>query len=90
VLGAGAIVLAEILDTSFHSVDDLRSFSALPVLVAIPQIVTEVDARRRRTRFRVAAAVVIAGLTHTAGAAYLVASDNETLTNLISPPKVQG
>jgi len=90
VLGAGAIVLAEILDTSFHSVDDLRSFSALPVLVAIPQIVTEVDARRRRTRFRVAAAVVIAGLTLTAGAAYLVASDNETLTNLISPPKAQG
>jgi polysaccharide chain length determinant protein (PEP-CTERM system associated) len=90
VLGAGAIVLAEILDTSFHSVNDLRSFSALPVLVAIPRIVTEADARRRRSRFRVAAAAVLAGLALTAGASYLVASENETLTNLLSPPKAQG
>jgi polysaccharide chain length determinant protein (PEP-CTERM system associated) len=90
VLGVGAMVLAEILDTSFHSVDDLRSFSAVPVLVAIPRIVTEADASRRRTRFRAAAAAVLAGLVLTAGASYLVASENETLTNLLSPPpKVQ-
>jgi hypothetical protein len=91
VLGAGAMVLAEILDTSFHSVDDLRSFSALPVLVAIPRIVTEADARRRRTRFRMAAGAALAGLVLTAGVSYLVASDNETLTNLLSPPpRTQG
>ena len=89
VLGVGAIVLGEILDTSFHSVDDLRSFSAVPVLVAIPRIVTEADASRRRTRFRAACAAVLAGLVLTAGASYLVASENETLTNLLSPPKAQ-
>lgn len=87
VLGVGAMVLAEILDTSFHSVDDLRSFSTLPVLVAIPRIVTEADARRRRTRFRLAAAAALAGLVLTAGASYIVASDNETLTNLLSPAR---
>jgi hypothetical protein len=83
------MVLAEILDTSFHSVDDLRSFSVVSVLVAIPRIVTEADASRRRTRFRATAAAVLAGLVLAAGASYLVASENETLTNLLSPPKAQ-
>jgi polysaccharide chain length determinant protein (PEP-CTERM system associated) len=87
VLGVGAMVLAEIFDTSFHSVDDLRSFSILPVLVAIPRIVTEADARRRRSRFRLAAAAALTGLVLTAGVSYFVASDNETLTNLLSPPR---
>jgi hypothetical protein len=87
VLGVGAMVVAEILDTSFHSVDDLRSFSTLPVLVAIPRIVTEADARHRRTRFRLAAAATFAGLVLIAGTAYFVASNNEALTNLLSPPR---
>src|SRR5207245_5441316 len=37
-LAAGAVVLAEQVDTSFHAIDDLRAFSAVPVLVSIPRI----------------------------------------------------
>jgi polysaccharide chain length determinant protein (PEP-CTERM system associated) len=35
---AGGVVLAEQFDTSFHSVDDVREFTTVPVLATIPQI----------------------------------------------------
>ena len=39
VLAAGvAVLMVEQFDTSFHSVDDLRQFTSVPVLVAIPRI----------------------------------------------------
>src|SRR5205807_3322162 len=48
-LAVGAVMLAEKLDNSFHTVDDLRAFSgAVPVLVSIPRITTRRDLRRRR------------------------------------------
>jgi polysaccharide chain length determinant protein (PEP-CTERM system associated) len=86
-LGAGAIVGAEILDSSFHSVDDLRAFSTIPVLVTIPRIVTETDAHRRHTRFRLATVGLLVVLALMAGGAYAAASGNEFLTNFLSPIK---
>ena len=49
---AGVAMLAEMLDTSFHSADELRAFTTVPVLVSIARIATEADLRRRRLRFR--------------------------------------
>lgn len=50
--GVGAAVsmalLAEAGDTSFRTVDEVRSFTSIPVFASIPTIVTEKDARRRR------------------------------------------
>jgi polysaccharide chain length determinant protein (PEP-CTERM system associated) len=84
VLGAGAMVLAEVLDTSFHSTADLRAYTTVPVLVTIPRIVTEGDARRSRWRFRLAAAGVVIGLVVLAGSAFLLAHGNEQLAQLLS------
>jgi polysaccharide chain length determinant protein (PEP-CTERM system associated) len=86
-LAVGSVVVAEVLDTSFHAVDTLRAFSTLPVLVAIPRITTEADTRKRRRRFRLAAAGVLVGLCLVAGGSYFFASGNESLTNLLSPAK---
>ena len=36
-LAGGALMLAEMLDTSFHSAKELREFTIVPVLVSIPQ-----------------------------------------------------
>src|SRR5438034_576350 len=47
-LAAGAVALVEKADTSFHTLDELRAFSVVPVLVSIPRIVTETDRRRRQ------------------------------------------
>jgi polysaccharide chain length determinant protein (PEP-CTERM system associated) len=88
-LGVGTIVLAELVDTSFHGVSDLRSFSTVPVIVAIPRILTEGDVRRRRRRLRLGAAAVAIGLVVTWSAGHYLASDNEALTNLLSPKRQQ-
>lgn len=78
-IAAGAMALAEQLDTSFHTVDELRAFSKLPVLVSIPRIATESDMSRRRRRFRLAAASAALGLALMVGASYVVAHGNEQL-----------
>ena len=36
----GGVVLREMLDSSFHHVSDLKKSVKIPVLIAIPQIVT--------------------------------------------------
>jgi polysaccharide chain length determinant protein (PEP-CTERM system associated) len=84
VLGAGAMVLAELLDTSFHSSRDLRAYTTVPILVNIPRIVTGGDLRRRRWRFRLAAVGVMVALVVVGGSSYLFAHGNEQLAQLLS------
>lgn len=83
-LALGAAVLAEQLDTSFHTLDDLRSAAPAPVLVSIPRIVTEADSRRRRRQGRVVAAAALAGLLLVFGASSFVAKENQELVLLLS------
>ena len=84
VLGAGAMVLAELLDTSFHSSRDLRAYTTVPILVNIPRIVTGADLRRRRWRFRLAAVGVLVALVVVGGSSYFFAHGNEQLAQLLS------
>jgi polysaccharide chain length determinant protein (PEP-CTERM system associated) len=83
-LAVAAVLLAEQLDTSFHTLDDLRAFSKAPVLVSIPRIVTPKDSRRRSWRMRLAATAVCIGLVMIAGIGYLAAHGNEGLTVLLA------
>jgi len=83
-LGVGALVLAEMLDTSFHSVSELREFSIVPVLVSIPKIVTDTDRRRQQRRFRLAAAGAMLGLVLIAGVSYFVGRGNEQLVQMLA------
>lgn len=82
-VAAGAVVLAEQLDTSFHTVDDLRAFTTVPVLVSIPGIVTKTDIKRRRWRVRLAGAAAILGLVLIVGISYFVVSGNEQLVSIL-------
>jgi hypothetical protein len=84
-LAVGAMLLAEQLDTSFHSVDELRTFSAAPVLVSIPRIVTDSDVRRARWRMRLATGVCFLGLVMIFGVGYFVAHGNEQLVSFLLP-----
>jgi hypothetical protein len=86
-LGAGAMVLAEMLDTSFHSTDDLRAYTTVPLLVSIPRILTERDSRRERWRFRFAAVGVLICVVVIAGSCYFFAYGNEQLAQLLSRGK---
>ena len=86
-LAAGAVVLAEQLDTSFHTVDELRRFSAVPVLASIPRIVTEADTRRSRWRFRLATCAAMLGVAALMGSAHFVARGNEQLASTLGQAK---
>jgi polysaccharide chain length determinant protein (PEP-CTERM system associated) len=83
-LAVGLVILAEQLDTSFHSVDELRAITSFPVLVSIPRIVTEGDVRRSRWRATLVAAVAVCCLTLVVGASYFVTKGNEHLLRLVS------
>ena len=84
-LGVGLVILAEQIDTSFHTLDDLRAVTSLPVLVSIPRIVTEADVRRRRRRFQLSTVAAVCGLVLIVSAAYFVAMGNEQLLRMLSP-----
>jgi len=76
-------VLAEMIDTSFHSADELRAGTGVPVLVGIAPITTEADVRRQRLRFRLATAGALLSLVVVAGAAYFIAHGNEQLGRML-------
>jgi protein tyrosine kinase modulator len=78
-LAVGAVVLAEMLDTSFHTIDALRGFTKVPVIAGIPRIVTDADAAHQRRRFHLAAAGTTVLTLLVVGVSYFFAHGNEAL-----------
>jgi polysaccharide chain length determinant protein (PEP-CTERM system associated) len=78
---AAAVLGAEQLDMSFHSVDEVREFTQVPVLVSIPRI----PASRTRRVFRTAVATVgvLAAIGLAAAASAHFATGNEQLVRLL-------
>ena len=83
-LGAATIFVSEMIDHSFHSLDDLRAFSRVPVLACIPQIVTNGDARAARLRFsRVMVSMAVA-LTGIIVSSYILSHGNHELVAVVA------
>ena len=87
-LASASILLVDQLDSSFHSVDDLKAFTGVPVLTAIPPIVTSRDAMRRRWRVGLAVAGTVCLLLLTVIATRHLAGGNVQLVRLLSRGKV--
>jgi len=83
-LVAIAAAVAETLNTSIHTADELRRLSTVPVLASIPCIVTETDRRLAARRLWLVAAPTIVGLLAIVAASYFVASQNTSLAALLS------
>ena len=81
---AAAAVLAERLDTSFHTFDDLRSFTKVPVLARIPHVATAAETARLARRRWLATASITLGLALVVLASYHVAHGNEQLVRMLS------
>jgi len=79
---AGAVMAREQFDTAFHSVDELRDFTTVPVLVSIPPIGPMPAGRRVRAALATVSALVLIALV-ASSAAYL-ASGNAQLVRLIA------
>jgi polysaccharide biosynthesis transport protein len=77
--GFVAIILAERLDTTFHSSDDLREEFDLPVLATIPSTGSN---PARGVRRALAAGAGLAGVALLAAGSWYVAAGNEAITRL--------
>jgi polysaccharide biosynthesis transport protein len=54
-----AVAIVERMDTSFHTLADLRMFTRVPVLASVPRLVTRNDRRRDRQKIRRFTAIVL-------------------------------
>jgi hypothetical protein len=77
-----AVLLAEYLDTSFHTLDELRTFTKVPVLASIPRLPTAADLRRQRPWLT--AASIAGGLALVMLVSYSLAHGNDQLVRMLS------
>jgi uncharacterized protein involved in exopolysaccharide biosynthesis len=87
-LAVAATVVAEQIDTSFHSVDDVRAFTTVPVTAGIPLIVTEADTARAARRRRLGVAALATVLLVVGTLSWMVADGNVSLVSLLARGKV--
>ena len=81
-LAVGVVTVAERVDTTFHSVDELRAAIDVPALVAIRRVITRADVWRQRRRAALMTMSAIAGLLLVIGGSYYLASGNEHIVRL--------
>ena len=83
----GMMLIGEHLDTSFHSVGELRQFTTLPVLASIPYVESRLTlATKLRLVVTIIALIGMCGVL--AGFAYRTARQNTQLVWMLSAPKV--
>jgi hypothetical protein len=83
-LAAAAGAGAELLDTSFHSSDDVRSFTRVPVVATIPRIVTPRDRSARRRRLGLAAVSLLVGTAAVVHTVHRVSQTKDGLALMLS------
>lgn len=80
--GLGASLVAERVDASFHTVDDLREFTRVPVLASIPRIRTPMAVVRGGLRASTVTVVGILALLSVAVVVFHVAHGREDIARL--------
>lgn len=81
---AAAMVLRDQMDTSFHSLGELRQFTTVPVFTAIPDLGSDMSIARRSMRILAAAVGVGILCALLSAAAYGVARENASLVRMVA------
>jgi len=84
----GAMVLMEHLDTSFHTVGELRQFTTVPVLATIPYIRTSTNIASRALRVALVTGAVLCVCAMLAVIAHHTARGNTQLVWMLAGPQV--
>jgi uncharacterized protein involved in exopolysaccharide biosynthesis len=80
-LAGVAVVAAEQIDTSFHSLDELKAFTSVPVLATVPAITAGRGRAVGRAALVSASILIVVGLSATVAA--VLARGNEGLVRLL-------
>jgi hypothetical protein len=78
------MLLAEHLDTSFHSVGELRQFTTLPVMASIPYLKVRTNLAPQLLRGALSLAAVMALCALLAAVAYHTAKENTQLVWMLA------
>jgi polysaccharide chain length determinant protein (PEP-CTERM system associated) len=89
-LAAALVFILEQMDPSFHSIEELRAFSRLPVLANIPQIVTREDVWRSRLRLGIGIVSVLVVTVVAAQASSFLGQGNTELVWMLSKHATPG
>jgi uncharacterized protein involved in exopolysaccharide biosynthesis len=84
IFAAAVVLLAERLDTSFHSLDDLRAFTRVPVLASVPEIVARRDRARRRRRAGWTALLLALAVAASGAGTYALVHENDSLVRMLA------
>ena len=79
---AAAVVAREQFDTSFHSIDEVREFTSIPVIASIPQIGKA--PRRGYLRLALGTVSAVAAIVLVGTASAYLANGNEALVRLLN------
>jgi len=82
--GIGVMLLTEHLDTSFHSVGELRQFTSLPVMASIPYLEVRTALAPQLLRAALSLAAVMAVCALLAAVAYYTARENTQLVWMLA------
>jgi polysaccharide biosynthesis transport protein len=82
-IATAAVLISEYLDTSFHSVSELRAFTRVPVAAVIPIISLDADRRRHGLRAALSSAALASGVVLMAIGGYVIAFGNYRLLGLL-------
>ncbi len=88
-LSIGAVLAAERLNTSFHTIDEVRALIAVPVLGRVPLIQSSTETRRHRRRAVLAAVSALAALLFIVAGSHHVAKNNEPLVRMMERGRAQ-
>jgi polysaccharide chain length determinant protein (PEP-CTERM system associated) len=80
-----AVAGAERLDTSFHSADELKDVTRVPILVRIPLTVSAAAAEQSRRRSALLAVGLLIAMAGVAGVSRLMAGKKEGIVALLAP-----
>ncbi len=87
VIAVAAMAIVEKRDTSFHTLDELRQFTSVPILTTVPFIRGRGGKFKRLAHTGVAVVVIVCSVVVLSGGAYVAGRSNQTFTQKFSSHK---
>lgn len=78
-IATAGVVLAELIQPTFHSIEDLKAFTIVPILGSVPTMLATIEQEQDTRRQNMAATALAVGLILLLGTSYWLGQGNEQL-----------